>query len=210
MSVRLPPGVVSNGGHGPAKLRHGVLRLVEGHARKPVKRCLSVGPRAGCLAAVDLAGYLGLRVIPVSVRRQGRFGARFGVTMYQLSERRPARADQVNNVEKASISASTTSAERYSSNGALMKWGGRLMPVASPAPDSSVPMNLPLLKNYSIVGVFAGAGQRIPEQLRACHDTLVHCWPRRRFAHTSIASFRWNRSRKRCAPGYRTVQGRMS
>ena len=42
--------------------------------------------------------------------------------------------------------------------GRLMAWGGRLMPIGFTGGDiPSLPMNLPLLKNYSIVGVFAGA-----------------------------------------------------
>ena len=38
----------------------------------------------------------------------------------------------------------------------------------------SVPMNLPLLKNYSIVGVFAGAwAEKFPEQAARTNDTLA-------------------------------------
>jgi len=37
-----------------------------------------------------------------------------------------------------------------------------------------VPMNLPLLKNYSIVGVFAGAwAEKFPEQAARMNDTLA-------------------------------------
>ena len=40
----------------------------------------------------------------------------------------------------------------------LMRWNGRLIPMGFVGGEiPSVPMNLPLLKNYSIVGVFAGA-----------------------------------------------------
>jgi NADPH:quinone reductase len=38
----------------------------------------------------------------------------------------------------------------------------------------SVPMNLPLLKNYSIVGVFAGAWtEKFPDQAVRMNDTLM-------------------------------------
>ena len=38
----------------------------------------------------------------------------------------------------------------------------------------SVPMNLPLLKNYSIVGVFTGAWiEKFPEQAVRMNDTLA-------------------------------------
>jgi hypothetical protein len=45
-----------------------------------------------------------------------------------------------------------------------MSWGGRLMRIGFTSGQiPSVPMNLPLLKNYSIVGVFrATAGWRFP------------------------------------------------
>nr|WP_256465065.1 zinc-binding dehydrogenase [Bradyrhizobium sp. CW7] len=39
-----------------------------------------------------------------------------------------------------------------------MKWGGRLMPIGFTSGEiPQLPMNLPLLKNYSILGVFVGA-----------------------------------------------------
>jgi NADPH2:quinone reductase len=39
-----------------------------------------------------------------------------------------------------------------------MAWGGRLMPVGFVTGQiPTLPMNLPLLKNFSVVGVFAGA-----------------------------------------------------
>ena len=40
----------------------------------------------------------------------------------------------------------------------LMRWNGRLVPMGFVGGEiPSLPMNLPLLKNYSVVGVFAGA-----------------------------------------------------
>ncbi len=57
----------------------------------------------------------------------------------------------------------------------LMKWGGRLMPIGFTSGEiPSVPMNLPLLKNYSIVGVFAGAwAEKFPEQAARMNDALA-------------------------------------
>jgi NADPH2:quinone reductase len=38
----------------------------------------------------------------------------------------------------------------------------------------SIPMNLPLLKNYSIIGVFAGAwAEKFPAEAARMNDTLV-------------------------------------
>ena len=44
-----------------------------------------------------------------------------------------------------------------------------------PAPLSAkLPMNLPLLKNYSIVGVFTGAwGERFPDEYARAADTVM-------------------------------------
>jgi NADPH2:quinone reductase len=57
----------------------------------------------------------------------------------------------------------------------LMTWGGRLLPIGFTSGEiPSVPMNLPLLKNYSIVGVFAGAWtDRFPDQAASMNDTLA-------------------------------------
>ena len=43
----------------------------------------------------------------------------------------------------------------------LMRWNGRLLPVGFTSGEvPSIPMNLPLLKNYSIVGMFSGGLDR--------------------------------------------------
>jgi NADPH2:quinone reductase len=57
----------------------------------------------------------------------------------------------------------------------LMKWGGRLMPIGFTSGEiPSVSMNLPLLKNYAIVGVFAGAwAEKFPERAARMNDTLM-------------------------------------
>ena len=57
----------------------------------------------------------------------------------------------------------------------LMKWGGRLMPIGFTSGQiPSLPMNLPLLKNYSIVGLFAAAwAEKFPEPAARMHETLM-------------------------------------
>src|SRR6202034_232443 len=47
--------------------------------------------------------------------------------------------------------------ELFATLARLMRWNGRLLPVGFTSGEvPSVPMNLPLLKNYSIIGVFTG------------------------------------------------------
>ena len=56
-----------------------------------------------------------------------------------------------------------------------MAWGGRLLPIGFTSGDvPKLAMNLPLLKNFSIVGVFAGAWEdKDPEAARLAKETLM-------------------------------------
>jgi NADPH2:quinone reductase len=55
---------------------------------------------------------------------------------------------------------------RFTTLARLMRWNGRLLPIGFAGGEiPSIPMNLPLLKNYSIVGVFTGAwADRSPDE----------------------------------------------
>ena len=57
----------------------------------------------------------------------------------------------------------------------LMGWNGRLLPIGFTSGDvPSLAMNLPLLKNYSIVGVFAGAwAERFPDDTARAAETIM-------------------------------------
>ena len=57
----------------------------------------------------------------------------------------------------------------------LMRWNGRLLPIGFAGGEiPSIPMNLPLLKNYSIVGVFSGAwADRLPDEAAAAADKVM-------------------------------------
>lgn len=56
-----------------------------------------------------------------------------------------------------------------------MAWGGRICPIGFVGGDiAALPMNLPLLKNFSVVGVFSGAWlDRFPEQAAAAADKVM-------------------------------------
>jgi NADPH2:quinone reductase len=56
-----------------------------------------------------------------------------------------------------------------------MRWNGRLMPIGFAGGEvPSVPMNLPLLKNYSIVGVFTGSWtERFPDEAALAADGVM-------------------------------------
>ena len=57
----------------------------------------------------------------------------------------------------------------------LMNWNGRLMPVGFTSGDiPEVPMNLPLVKNYSIVGLFSGAWcEKFPDESLLANETIM-------------------------------------
>ena len=56
-----------------------------------------------------------------------------------------------------------------------MGWNGRLLPIGFTSGEiPQLPMNLPLLKNYSIIGVFAGAwAEKYPDEAARMNDTLM-------------------------------------
>ena len=57
----------------------------------------------------------------------------------------------------------------------LMRWNGRLLPVGFTSGEvPSIPMNLPLLKNYSIVGMFSGAWtERCPDEVERAMEAIM-------------------------------------
>lgn len=57
-----------------------------------------------------------------------------------------------------------------------MAWGGRIMPIGFVSGDiPALPMNLPLLKGFSVVGVFEGAwAEKFPEEARAASAKVMN------------------------------------
>jgi NADPH:quinone reductase len=63
----------------------------------------------------------------------------------------------------------------FSTLARLMRWNGRLMPIGFTSGEvPSLAMNLPLLKNYSVVGVFIGAWkERFPDDASRAAETIM-------------------------------------
>ena len=130
------------------------------------------------LAAVDLARHLGLRVVAgvgsddkaALVRDHGACD----VINYRSEDLR-ARIKSITSGEGVDICFDNVGGAIFEQMARLMKWGGRMLPIGFTSGQiPSVPMNLPLLKNYSIVGVFAGAwAEKFPEQAARVNDTLA-------------------------------------
>jgi NADPH:quinone reductase len=130
------------------------------------------------LAAVDLARHLGLRVIAgVGSDDKANLVRAYGVcdVINYRSEDLRERIKSITGGEGVDVCFDNVGGTIFEQMARLMKWGGRLLPIGFASGEiPSVPMNLPLLKNYSIVGVFAGAWiERFPEQAARMNDALA-------------------------------------
>lgn len=149
-----------------ARIQHGETMFVTGAAG-------GIG-----LAAVDLARHFGLRVIAgvgsndkmALVRRYGA-----GDVINYRSEDLRERIKSITGGTGVDVCFDNVGGTIFEQMARLMTWGGRLIPVGFTSGQiPSVPMNLLLLKNYSIVGVFAGAwAEKFPEQATRMNDTLA-------------------------------------
>jgi NADPH:quinone reductase len=130
------------------------------------------------LAAVDLARHLGLRVIAgIGSNDKADIVRRYGASdvINYRSEDLRERIKSVTSGEGVDICFDNIGGAIFDQMTRLMKWDGRLMPIGFTSGQiPSVPMNLLLLKNYSIIGVFAGAwAEKFPEQAVRANDTLA-------------------------------------
>jgi NADPH:quinone reductase len=153
--------------------------LVDRAQAQPGEVLFVTGAAGGVgLAAVDLARHLGLRVIAgvgsdskaALVRGHGAFE----VVNYGKEDLR-ARIKSLTDGEGVDICFENVGGAIFEQMARLMKWGGRLMPIGFTGGQiPSVPMNLPLLKNYSIVGVFCGAWQdKFPQHAAGMNDAIA-------------------------------------
>src|SRR3979409_989410 len=153
--------------------------LVEG-ARAQAGETVFVSGAAGGvgLAAVDLAGYLGLRVI-AGVGSDDKAGLVRGYGVSDVinyrSEDLRERIKSITGGEGVDVCFDNVGGTIFEQMARLMKWGGRLMPIGFTSGQiPSVPMNLPLLKNYSIVGGFTGARvEKFAEEAARMNHTLA-------------------------------------
>jgi NADPH:quinone reductase len=179
-SVRLPDGVgFATGAAVWHSYASAYYALVERAQAQPGELLFVTGAAGGVgLAAVDLARDLGLSVIAgvgsdAKAALVRSYGA-FEVVNYRTEDLR-ARIKSLTDGEGVDICFDNVGGAILEQMARLMKWGGRLMPIGFTGGQiPSVPMNLPLLKNYSIVGVFSGAWfDRFPEQASRMNDALT-------------------------------------
>lgn len=179
-SVRLPVGVAFETA---ATVWHSYgtayYALVEAARAQPGETVFVTGAAGGVgLAAVDLAGHLGLRVVAgVGSDDKAALVRGYGVcdVINYRNENLREWIKSITGGEGVDICFDNVGGTIFEQMARLMKWGGRLMPIGFTSGQiPSLPMNLPLLKNYSIVGVFVGAWiEKFPEQAARMNDTLA-------------------------------------
>lgn len=179
-SVRLPDGVAFEAA---ATVLHNYgtawYALAE-RARAERGETLFVTGAAGGvgLAAVDLGRHLGLRVVAgVGSDDKAALVQSYGasdVVNYRRDDLRD-RIKAITGGDGIDIGFDNVGGAIFEQMARLMAWGGRLMPIGFTGGEiPSLPMNLPLLKNYSIVGVFAGAwAEKFPHEGARMNDTLM-------------------------------------
>ncbi|MEO8040215.1 MAG: NADPH:quinone oxidoreductase family protein [Betaproteobacteria bacterium] len=151
---------------GRARLQAGETVLVTGAAG-------GVG-----LACVELAHLLGARVIGVvgsaakaAIVRQ--YGAEEVIDYSREDVHRRVKA--LTSGEGLDVCVDNVGGTLFATLSRLMRWNGRLMPIGFTSGEiPSLAMNLPLLKNYSVVGVFIGAWkERFPDDAGRAAETVM-------------------------------------
>lgn len=178
-SVRLPNGVAFEAA---ATVLHNYgtahYALVERARAQRGETVFITGAAGGIgLAAVDLARHLGLRVIAgVGSDDKADLVRSYGAAEI-INYRKEDLRDRLKSVarEGIDIGLDNVGGAIFEQMARLMKWGGRLMPIGFAGGEiPQIPMNLPLLKNYSIVGVFVGAwAEKFPGEAAHMNDTLM-------------------------------------
>lgn len=162
-SVRLPGGVAFEAA---AMVLHSYgtayYALVERARAQRGETVFVTGAAGGVgLAAVDLGRHLGLDVIAgVGSDDKAALVRSYGVNdvINYRSEDLRDRIKSLTSGQGIDIGFDNIGGVILEQMARLMNWGGRLMPIGfTSGVIPSIPMNLPLLKNYAIIGVFAGA-----------------------------------------------------
>jgi len=153
--------------------------LVDRGRLQPGETVLVTGAAGGVgLACVELARLLGGRVIAAvgsaaktSVVRDDGASEVIDYSCGDLRE----RIKVLTGGEGIDVCIENIGGTVFATLARLMRWNGRLMPIGFVSGEvPSLPMNLPLLKNYSIVGVFTGAWTtKFPDEAAQAADKVM-------------------------------------
>ena len=179
-SVRLPDGVAFEAA---ATVLHNYgtawYALVERARAQRGETLLVTGAAGGVgLAAVDLGRHLGLRVIAgVGSDDKAALVREYGASeiVNYRSEDLRNRLKSITSGDGIDVGLDNVGGDIFQQMARSMKWGGRLMPIGFTSGEiPQIPMNLPLLKNYSILGVFVGAwAEKFSAEAARMNDTLM-------------------------------------
>lgn len=130
------------------------------------------------MAAVDVARHLGGRVIAAvgSDRHAAALRERDVSEIVNYStEKLRDRLKELTNGRGIDVCFDNVGGSMFEELARSMSWGGRLLPIGFTSGEvPRLPMNLPLLKNFSIIGVFAGAWEdKEPDAARLAKETLM-------------------------------------
>lgn len=130
------------------------------------------------MAAVDMGRMMGARVI-AGVGDNGKADAAreagaVEVVNYRTDDLRTQIKDLTGR-QGVDVCFEMIGGEIFLTMSRLMSWGGRLSPIGFVSGNiAALPMNLPLLNSYSIVGVFAGAWvEKFPEEASVAADKVM-------------------------------------
>ena len=153
--------------------------LVERARLQTGETLLVTGAAGGVgLACVDLAHLLGARVIAaVGTAAKAATVRKYGaeeVIDYSREDVRQ-RVQALTGGEGLDVCVENVGGTLFTTLARLMRWNGRLMPIGFTSGEvPSLAMNLPLLKNYSIVGVFlAPWKERFPDDASRAAETVM-------------------------------------
>ncbi len=153
--------------------------LIERAGLKAGETVLVTGAAGGVgLACVEVAHLLGARVIAVvgttakaAIVRE--HGAEEVIDHSREDVRQRVKA--LTGGEGLDVCVENVGGTLFTTLARLMRWNGRLMPIGFTSGEvPSLAMNLPLLKNYSIVGVFIGPWkERFPDDASRAAETVM-------------------------------------
>ena len=149
------------------------MRWSSGHGRNAGKRCSSPAQPAGLALPPSTSAVISACASsPVSAPTTrppwcARYGA--GDVVNYRSEDLRDRIKSITSGEGIDIGLDNVGGAIFEQMARLMKWDGRLMPIGFTSGEiPQITMNLPLLKNYAIIGVFVGAwAEKFPRRPRA-------------------------------------------
>jgi NADPH2:quinone reductase len=130
------------------------------------------------LACVEVARLLGGRVIAiVGAAEKAAIVRRYGaeeVVDYSCQDVRQ-RVKAFTDDQGIDVCVDNVGGELFHTLSRLMRWNGRLMPIGFTSGEvPALSMNLPLLKNYSVVGVFIGPWkERFADEARRAAETVM-------------------------------------